>query len=198
MAVPAHAEVCPGLLIPVPDKLMVLGELVALLVTEMLPLKAPVVVGLKTTLKAAFAPEVKVRGKESPLVLKPAPATVIWDTVTLLVPVFVSVTGRMLLLPTLTLPKLVLRGLAERKSAVLVPVPDSVSIVGELVALLPTATLPLKVPAVAGVKTTLKTAFAPDVRVRGRESPLVLKPVPATLTCDSVTLPVPVLVRVAI
>ena len=193
---PAHAEVSCVLVVPVPDKLMVLGELVALLATELLPVKAPVEVGLKVALKRALLPVIKVIGKESPLRLKPAPVTVTSDTVTLLVPVFVRVTIRALLFPKVTFPKLWLRGLAERRQVVLLPVPDSVRIVGELVALLATEMLPVKVPNLVGARVTLKTALLPDVKVRGKESPPRLKPAPIKVACETVTLLVPVFVRV--
>ena len=179
---------------PVPDRVRLLGELVALLATEMLPVKVPVVVGAKTTLKVAMVPDVKVSGKESPLVLKPVPVTAACDTVTLLVPVFESVTSRVPLLPTLTFPKPRLRGPAERR--VVMPVPDNDIAPGELLLLVDKATLPLKVPVVEGAKTTLKTAFVPGARIRGKESPLVLKPAPVKVACDTVTLPVPAFVSV--
>jgi hypothetical protein len=86
--------------------------LVALLTTDTLPVTLPEVVGLKITLKVVVCPAAKVRGSVRPLVLKPAPETLIWEMVTLEVEL-VSVTGRVLLLPTATFPKLTLVGLAE-------------------------------------------------------------------------------------
>ena len=44
-----------------------------MLTTERLPVTLPVVVGVKATLKVAVWPAFRVKGKESPLVLKPDP-----------------------------------------------------------------------------------------------------------------------------
>jgi hypothetical protein len=46
------------------------GELIAVLASETLPLKAPVVVGAKLTLKPAVCPGAKVTGVAKPLTLK--------------------------------------------------------------------------------------------------------------------------------
>jgi len=46
---------------------------------------------------------------------------------------------------------------------------------GELAAVLVTATLPLKVPAVVGAKVTLKPEDWPTAKVTGRARPLTLK-----------------------
>ena len=53
---------------------------------------------------------------------------------------------------------------------------------GELVALLTTLTLPVKLPDVVGSKITLNVALCPAAKVRGGVSPLALKPAPETLT----------------
>ncbi len=47
----------------------------------------------------------------SPLILKPAPVTVAWEIVTLPVPVFFRITGKVLLPPRMMFPKLVITGL---------------------------------------------------------------------------------------
>ena len=84
-----------------------------------------------------------------------------------------------MLLPTVTLPKLRLAGLAA--SSRLTPVPERETVAGELVALLTTERLPVTLPVVVGVKAMLKVAVWPAVRVKGRESPLRPKPVPVRL-----------------
>jgi len=61
---------------PVPDRDTVAGELVALLVIEMLPVALPIVVGVKAALKLVLCPSDKVSGNVRPLVLKPVPVTV--------------------------------------------------------------------------------------------------------------------------
>ena len=89
----------------------------ALLTMERLPVKLPVVVGAKVALKAALLPGAKTKGNERPLALKLPPVTLTCVTFTLPVPGFVRVTGFVLLLPTATLPKLRLVGLASRSVA---------------------------------------------------------------------------------
>jgi hypothetical protein len=97
---------------PVPERGSLLGELVALLRIEALPVTLPAAVGAKVTLKSVFCPADRVRGRVGPLILKPVPVTESWGMVTLPVPVLVRITGSVLLLPTTTLPKLTLAGLA--------------------------------------------------------------------------------------
>ena len=55
--------------------------------------------------------------------------------------------------------------------------------VGELVALLTSETLPVAAPAVVDAKTTLKLAVCPAAKVSGAVRPLALKPLPETLIC---------------
>ncbi len=97
---------------PVPLRLTLLGEFVALLVTVTLPVKAPLVAGANVTFNVAICPAATTCPVEIPVALNPAPDTVTFDTVTLEDPAFVNVTESALLLPTFTLPKLKLVGLA--------------------------------------------------------------------------------------
>jgi len=95
---------------PVPDKVSLNGVSSALLVKAILPLALPVVAGVNVTLKVAFCPTVKVSGSDGPLMLNPVPDTVAREIVVLDVPLPVSVTVWVLLLPTVTLPKVTLEG----------------------------------------------------------------------------------------
>ena len=99
---------------------------------------------------------------------------------TLAVPVLdkVRVWG-LLVLPTATLPKLRLAGLALSRR--LTPVPDRATVAGELVALLTTEMLPVALPVAVGANVAEKVAVWPAVRVRGKERPLRLNPVPVKL-----------------
>jgi len=45
---------------------------------------------------------------------------------------------------------------------------------------------------------TVKLVLWPAVSVRGSEGPLMLNPDPVTVACETVTLPVPLLVRVTV
>src|SRR5207302_9668139 len=93
------------------------GELVALLTSETLPVAVPAVVDAKTMLKLAVRPAAKVSGAVRPLALKPLPETLICEMVTLGLPDLVRVTaGGVLLLPTVTFPKLRLLRLAVRRN----------------------------------------------------------------------------------
>ena len=98
------------------------------------------------------------------LMLKPAPVTLLAVMETAAVPVLESVTVvGALLLPTTTLPKLTLVGLAL--SAPCVPVPLRGIFNGEPGALLVIDTLPLALPVVVGAKVTVKVTFWPGFSV---------------------------------
>ena len=64
--------------------------------------------------------------------------------------------------------------------------------------MLTTERLPVTLPVVEGAKVTLKLAVWPPAKLRGRESPPRLNPVPVKLACETVTLAVPELVRVTV
>jgi len=80
----------------------------------MLPVTGPVAAGAKDTLTAADVPGVRLSPFDIPLTEKPGPAIVTFETVTLELLVFVNVTTRVLVVPTLTFPKLKLEVLAFR------------------------------------------------------------------------------------
>ncbi len=181
---------------PIPESETLAGELVAVLTTETLPEALPATVGAKLAVKLVLCPAVRVRGSESPLMLNPLPFAVACETVTLPVPVLVRVTFSLALLPTVTFPRFRLAGVALSSSVT--PVPESKTVAGEFVAVLTTETLPEALPATVGAKLAVKVVLLPAVRVRGSESPLMLKPGPVTVACETVALPVPVLVRVTV
>jgi hypothetical protein len=95
-----------GCATPVPDSEMLIVGPQALVVIDMVPVTLPPTAGANLTLKVALSKGFRVRDNTSPLMLKPAPVTVARETVTLRVPVFVRVTPRVRLVPTVTLPKL--------------------------------------------------------------------------------------------
>src|SRR3989454_12161449 len=84
---------------------MVLGELAALLTSEMLPDALLVAVGANCTLKVLDCPAATVSGKVSPLMLKPAPVTGSCAMVRLAPPEFVKVRFCTPVLPTSTLDR---------------------------------------------------------------------------------------------
>jgi hypothetical protein len=65
---------------------------------------------------------------------------------------------------------------------------DALDCVGEFVALLMIVTPPVAVPALAGVKVTLKVVLSPDASVNGGARLVILNGAPATLAWEMVTL----------
>jgi hypothetical protein len=110
--------------VPVPDSEIVNLESDALEITATLPLAVPAEVGRKTAPKVKLCPGIRVSGRLSPLRLKPAPVTGAWVTFTLVPPVLVSVSDKVWLLPTCTLPKLSGEVVADSDPGV-APVPES-------------------------------------------------------------------------
>lgn len=139
----------------VPESEIPRVEFDALLRIDMFPFAAPPVCGKKATLKVALWPGAKVSGRLSPLTPKPEPETVAWVMVTLEPPELVSVSGKVWLFPTGTLPKLRLEELAARAPAV-TAVAESETPSEELEALLATESIPVAEPLACGAKLTLK------------------------------------------
>src|SRR5437879_1289778 len=72
------------------------------------------------------------------------------------------------------------------------PLPVREMVAGELLALLPTTTLPLALPVTAGANVTFIVADCPGVKVVPPETLLELKPAPEAVTLEMVTFAVPV------
>ncbi len=89
----------PGAL-PVPESVMLSGELDASDTIDTMPLADPEPVGAKVTEKVTLWFEDRVAGNVNPLTEKTAPETLAWDMVTVDPPVLVTVSGLLLLLPT--------------------------------------------------------------------------------------------------
>jgi hypothetical protein len=92
--------------IPVPLRLTAVGEVGALLTIEMVPDAAPANVGRKASVIVVCCPAFKFKGKVKPLMLKPAPDSVIWLTFNVPVPMFLMIKAWDNVLPTTTFPKL--------------------------------------------------------------------------------------------
>lgn len=60
------------------------------------------------------------------------------------------------------------------------------------------ATLPGKLPADSGAKVTVKDALCPGNKVMGADIPEILKPVPATVTCETVAFSPPTFFTVSV
>ena len=76
---------------PVPESEITVGEFFALLLIVMLPLAAPPAPGSNVASKVADWPLARINPDDTPLALKPAPATVTFEIVALAFPVFFKV-----------------------------------------------------------------------------------------------------------
>lgn len=154
---------------------MVRVGFVAVEVTVKFPLTAPTAVGANETVSFALCPPFRVSGVVIPLTLNPVPVIPTCDTDTLELPVFVIVSESVPILPTLTLPKLRLVGLAANAPGV-TPVPDTGIVNVEFVAVEVTVRLPLTAPAAVGINATVKVALCPPLSVNGVAIPLTVRP----------------------
>jgi hypothetical protein len=146
------------------------------------------------TLKVALWLPARVIGSVKLLTDKPAPVTPACEMVTAEAPVFVSVSDRLRLLPTRTLPKARLAGL-EASVPAETPVPESGTLRFGFDALDVTLRLPLAAPALEGLKERVNDALWPALKVKGTASPLKVKPLLAA-ALEIVTLAPPAFVKV--
>jgi len=101
--------------------------------------------------------------------------------VTLDPPVFVTVSDRGWLFPTITLPKIRLVGFAPSAPAAR-PVPESGMVRVGLDPFEVIVMLPVAAPVAVGVKVTLKVVLCPADKIRGAAIPLTVNPVPLIAT----------------
>ncbi len=174
----------PGV-VPVPESTMVRFGFEAFEVTVRLPLAAPLALGLKVTVNEVLWPAERVRGKDRPLRLNPAPVAVAAEIVRLDPPELVSVSDRLEFPPVCTVPNTRLAGLGVRVPAV-TPVPDSGILRLGFDPLEVTLIEPVAAPLVVGAKRTLNEALWPAGRVRGRERPLRVNPDPVAAAAEMV------------
>src|SRR5580704_9183184 len=80
----------------------------------MLPVALPVEDGVSVTFNVALCPAAIACPEDKPLALNPAPETLTFEIVTLLLPELVSVIGSVPLLPSATVPKFKLEAFAAR------------------------------------------------------------------------------------
>ena len=124
----------------------------------------------------------RVRGAVIPLNVKPVPLIATCEIATLEPPVFVTVSVRVALCPTVTLPKPREDELGPRVPTAVVPAPDkgmlnAVSDASEVI-----VTLPFEVPVAVGANSTLKPAVCPAASVTGAVIPLKVNAVPTIPT----------------
>src|ERR1043166_1972542 len=109
---------------PEPDRLSEPGELEALLTKETFPVLGPAVWGANVTVKGTLCPAGTVAGKVIPESENPAPFQLAEETVMLVLPA-VSDPDWVALLPTPTLPKLMLAGVSPSCPAARKVIPES-------------------------------------------------------------------------
>ena len=126
LATQLSATECAVAAIPSPLITIVTGEFVALLATFTVPLMLPDVFGANVTSTIAFCPGAIVDPLVPPLAVKPAPLIVTPENVTLELPVFFSATAKVFELPTFSVPKLKLAGVAVIVRVAAAPVPLTV------------------------------------------------------------------------
>ena len=168
--------ICACVVTAVPLRAIVSGEVGALLVIVIVPVGLPLVVGANLAVNDAFCPAAITCPAARPPMLYPVPVTLAAEIVVLAVPEFVKVTDTVALALTSRLPKLMLVGLAER--APCVPVPVRPMFKDGFEALLVTAMLPDRLPAVVGANFAVKVALPPALITFPAANPLMLKPAP--------------------
>jgi hypothetical protein len=117
--------------VPVPLNEITSGEFVAVELIVMLPETVPAALGANAAVRVAVAPAAIVCPPLIPLELKPAPADVTLLIVIVEFPEFVNVMVCGLLLPTTTLPKSKLPGLAPKVLPAATALPVMVKVCGD-------------------------------------------------------------------
>jgi hypothetical protein len=147
------ATLCCGAGAPEPLRASTTGEFVALLAKETFAEALPDACGVNVTLKVAILPAASVKGKVNPLMANSEPAIPADETVTG-AEVADSVAVWVCVVPTTTLPKLMLEGFTTSDPGV-VPVPLSGMDSDGFEALELRVSVPLELPPVVGAKATL-------------------------------------------
>jgi hypothetical protein len=156
--------------VAVPLRGIVMGELGALLDTEIEPVSVPAAVGLNVAVKVALPPAAIVDEGDILEALKPVPVADIADTVTLEVPVFFRVIVCELVLPVATLPNATLVGVADSAPCAPVPVKLTATLGSE--ASLVTVILPLELAVEVGLNCAVNDVLCPALSVSGVDNPV--------------------------
>jgi hypothetical protein len=169
---------------PVPVRLTTeVAPVVELLTTVNLPVRPPTVVGLKVTGTTKVCPAVRVLGRVVATIENPVPATVRELMVRGAVPEEVIVSESAFEVPSVTLPKLSVLALRVMPAGLATPVPVRLTTEVVPVAALSTmANLPVRLPAVVGLKVTGTTNVCPVVRVLGKVVAAMENPAPVAVS----------------
>lgn len=147
--VPGFAESCACPAVPLREIDSIAFD--ALLAIAMFPEALPAVVGANCAVNVAPCPAGITSGAVRPMMLKPAPVVVTPEMVVLAFPEFVSVTVCEPVLPTATLPKAAMAGLALKVELCVTPLPVRIIVCGDPAALSVNEMLPVPAPVAAGV-----------------------------------------------
>lgn len=159
--------------VPVPESAIVSVEFDAFDTIARLPLTAPALEGVKVAVNVTLWFAARLRGSDNPLMEKVAPVTFACVIVTLEPPVLVTVSDRLVLLPTCTLPNPSEAGFGDSVPCV-APVPDKGMLKLEFEPSEVITTLPLVAPLAVGANTTVNEVLCPALKVKGKLSPLRL------------------------
>jgi hypothetical protein len=181
---------------PVPDA-EIEGAVVELLAIVIVAPAAPDVMGVNVTLRVADWLGVRVVPALTPLALNGPVAPLMPEMVIFELPLFFRVTPSDLLLPTFTLPKLNVVGLALRIWVEAVPVPLRLIAVADPGTFVLSDTLPVAPPAVVGAKTA-SNAMLPFGATVCAAKPVTLKPGPVTLSDETTRSAFPVFLTVIV
>jgi hypothetical protein len=164
-----------------------------LVMVTLAPDKVPVTVGANFTVRVAVWLGVRTRPDATPLAVIPVPAVVTPDMVIFAFPVFVTTAVSELFVLRLTSPKARLVGLDPSCTVAAEPLPLNgiVRTAGEPFVV--RAMEPVTVLVELGVKIALNDMLAPAAIVVVVERPVMLKAgPPVTLTCENVSMALPV------
>jgi hypothetical protein len=169
-----------------------------------LPLAGPLAVGAKSTVKDVLCPAASVTGMKGTLKLKPGPLALTVEIETLVPPVLVNVSDKLVLLPTWTLPNERLVAFGASVPGV-IPFPDKLTdTVSPLfpfpwfTPVVPKATLPLKEPVAGGAKVTAIDVEEPAANTSGNEMLPIANPAPLRVALFILTSDPPEFVRTTV
>jgi hypothetical protein len=192
LAVQVKVAECELALTPDPDTEMRAGELVAELAMVMIPARFPAAAGAKVTSNVAFCPGARIIPAETPPVVNSASELLTWEMDTLEFPALVIVIPETPLLPRGTFPKVKLDELTFNREVLETPVPLTVTVAGELAALLMKDTVPEAIPAAVGENNKLIVDCLPAPTVIGSDKFVIVNPGAAILSCVTIRFDPPV------
>jgi hypothetical protein len=175
------------LLMPVPLTATDGAVLVALLTTVTVPLSVPVVFGANTICIVAVCPAASVAPLIPLVTLYADPLILTPEIVTLEFPVLIRATARVVLSPTVSLPKFSFDVDDTRLLVEPEPVPLRPMVTRAIPLLFFRVRLPAKLPDVVGLNPTAKYVVAPTLRENGVVKELILNADPLMETLETVT-----------